>query len=104
MKKKKSTPTKAMVLKALKGVLDPELNISIVELGLIYKVEIKKEAVKILMTLTTIGCPLFSLIEQDIYNKLHTIGLSDVKIALTFDPPWSMDKMAVNARAKLGIY
>lgn len=103
MKSKKSPPTKVAVLKALKGVMDPELNISIVDLGLVYNVEVKKEAIKILMTLTTIGCPLFSLIEQDIYNKLHTMGLSDVKITLTFDPPWTMEKMSETAKAKLGI-
>ncbi len=103
MKKKKSPANKVTVQKALKSVLDPELNISIVDLGLVYNVEVKKEAVKILMTLTTIGCPLFSLIEQDIYNKLHTMGLSDVKITLTFDPPWTMEKMSETAKAKLGI-
>lgn len=100
---KKPIPTKSIIMKKLKEVTDPELNISIIDLGLIYNVEIKKETVKILMTLTTIGCPLFSLIEQDIYNKLHTIGLSDVKITLTFDPPWSMEKMTERAKAKLGI-
>lgn len=100
---KKPIPTKSIIMKKLKEVTDPELNISIIDLGLVYNVEIKKEAVKILMTLTTIGCPLFSLIEQDIYNKLHTIGLSDVKITLTFDPPWSMEKMTETAKAKLGI-
>ena len=103
MKKKKTPATKVTVMKALKGVLDPELNVSIIDLGLVYNVEVKKEAVRILMTLTTIGCPLFSLIEQDIYNKLHTIGLSDVKITLTFDPPWAMEKMSEKAKATLGI-
>ncbi len=102
---KKSKPvTKALVLKKLGEVNDPELNVSITELGLVYTVELVKQTVKITMTLTTIGCPLFSLIEQEIYNKLHTIGISDVKITLTFDPPWSMDKMSGDAKAKLGIF
>lgn len=100
---KKPTPTKSLVMKKLKEVNDPELNISIMDLGLVYKVELSKMKVEITMTLTTIGCPLFSLIEQEIYNKLHTLGLSDVKITLTFDPPWTMEKMSEKAKAKLGI-
>ncbi len=104
MPKKSKPVTKQVILKKLGEINDPELNISIVELGLIYTVELVKKTVKITMTLTTIGCPLFSLIEQEIYNKLHTIGISDVKITLTFDPPWSMDKMSADAKAKLGIF
>ncbi len=100
---KRPIPTKSIVMKKLKEVNDPELNVSIVDLGLIYDVALKKNSVLITMTLTTIGCPLFSLIEQEIYNKLHTIGLSDVKITLTFDPPWTMEKMSEKAKAKLGI-
>jgi metal-sulfur cluster biosynthetic enzyme len=100
---KKTIPTKPVIMKKLKEVNDPELNISIVDLGLVYKVEVNNGVVVITMTLTTIGCPLYSLIEQEIYNKLHTIGLSNVKIMLTFDPPWTMEKMSEKAKAKLGI-
>jgi len=97
--------TKKIILHKLEEVLDPELNISIVDLGLIYDVEIKKTKVKILMTLTTIGCPLISMIESDIKNKLTTLGFKedDVEIELTFDPPWSIDKMSEKAKALLGI-
>ena len=86
--------------------MDPELNISIVDLGLVYKVELNNsDGVKITITLTTIGCPLFSLIEQEVKNKLKKIGLSEDKIEfeLTFDPPWSMDVMSEKAKAMLGI-
>ena len=100
---KKPMPTRSVIMKKLKEVNDPELNISIVDLGLVYNVEVIKTGVVVTMTLTTIGCPLFSLIEQEIYNKLHTIGLSNVKITLTFDPPWTMEKMSEKAKAKLGI-
>jgi len=97
--------TKKIILNKLEEVLDPELNISIVDLGLIYDVEIKKTKVKILMTLTTIGCPLISMIESDIKNKLTTLGFKedDVEIELTFDPPWSIDKMSEKAKALLSI-
>jgi len=86
-------------------VMDPELNISIVDLGLIYNCKIIKNKVKILMTLTTIGCPLFSLIETQIKDKIKELGYKDKNIILelTFDPPWSMEKMSKKGRAILGI-
>lgn len=88
----------------LEEVLDPELNISIVDLGLVYKVEVEKQ-VKITMTLTTVGCPLIATIEEDIKKKLKEIGINkdDVKIELSFDPLWSMEKMSPRAKAMLGI-
>jgi len=96
---------KNSVKKQLAQVLDPELGISIVDLGLIYKIEIKKNKVKIVMTLTTIGCPLFSLIEQEIKNKLIELGLkeNDIDLELTFDPPWTLERMSKEAKAMLGI-
>lgn len=96
---------KAVRLK-LSEVMDPELNISIVDLGLVYKIDLKpSKAVKITMTLTTIGCPLFSLIEQEIKSKLKELGYleKNITFVLTFDPPWSMDKMSERAKAMLGI-
>jgi len=98
--------TTKVIKDKLSEVMDPELNISIVDLGLVYKVELNNsDGVKITITLTTIGCPLFSLIEQEVKNKLKKIGLSEDKIEfeLTFDPPWSMDKMSERAKAILGI-
>ena len=57
------------------------------------------------MTLTTIGCPLFSLIETQIKDKIQELGLKeeDISLELTFDPPWSMEKMSKKGRAMLGI-
>lgn len=98
--------TALSIRKKLEEVLDPELNISIVDLGLVYNVKVEKaNKVTILMTLTTIGCPLISMIETDIKTKLSDLGLKDnsVIIDLTFDPPWSMDKMSEKAKAMLGI-
>jgi len=89
----------------LKQVLDPELGVSIVDLGLVYEIKIEKKRVKIVMTLTTIGCPLFSLIENEIKNRLKEIGLKEeeIELELTFDPPWSIERMSNEARAMLGI-
>jgi metal-sulfur cluster biosynthetic enzyme len=89
----------------LTEVMDPELNISIVDLGLVYDVKLIKSKLKITMTLTTIGCPLFSLIETQIKDKFKELGLKDenISLELTFDPPWSMEKMSKKGRAMLGI-
>lgn len=96
---------KKIVLKKLEEVMDPELNISIVDLGLVYEVKINKDKVKIIMTLTTIGCPLFSLIETQVKDKIKELKVKeeDISLDLTFDPPWSMDKMSKRAKAMLGI-
>lgn len=98
--------TKKAVLEKLELVLDPEMNISIVDLGLIYKVTIKKENfVHILMTLTTMGCPLFGVIEEDIFLKLSELNIErkNVQIEMTFEPPWDMTRMSKRAKAMMGI-
>jgi metal-sulfur cluster biosynthetic enzyme len=99
----KITPKK--VMKALEEVMDPEIHISVVDLGLVYKVTVAKNKLHILMTLTSIGCPLFSLIETEVRNKMKTLGFkdSDIKLELTFDPPWSMERLSKRGRAVLGI-
>lgn len=98
--------TKKKVQEKLDLVLDPEMNISIVDLGLVYRITIKKgNFVHILMTLTTMGCPLFGVIEEDIYLKLSelTIARSNVEIEMTFEPPWDMTRMSKRAKAMMGI-
>ncbi len=99
----------------LSTVIDPELNIDIVSLGLIYAVEAKlvqtesgsEPRVHITMTLTTPGCPLIHIFESKIRESLRTIPNFDVfkqvTIDLTFDPPWIPDMMDAAARAELGI-
>lgn len=97
--------TKEQVFEALTDVMDPELHMSIVDLGLVYEVTVKDDKVHILMTLTSLGCPLYDTIEEDIFDRLNDRGVTkkDVKIELTFDPPWGMDRMSERAKAMLGI-
>lgn len=98
--------TEGEIRSKLEEVLDPELNISIVDLGLVYDIILHEDGkVKITMTLTTIGCPLFSLIETEVRNKIQTLGIADtdIQMELTFDPPWSMERMSERAKAMLGI-
>lgn len=97
--------SKKQIKAKLTEVLDPELNISIVDLGLIYDVSIHTNKIVIKMTLTTIGCPLIATIEEEIEQKLKEIGIDEknIKVELTFEPPWSMEKMSPRAKAILGI-
>ncbi len=105
--------TTATIYEGLKKVIDPELYINIVDLGLVYKVELLPELqgsapwVIITMTLTTPGCPMASVFEQMTKDALWgTPGLDvdkDIKIILTFDPPWVTDMMSEEAKAELGL-
>jgi len=93
---------KDLILKKLEEVIDPELGISIVDLGLIYDVFVENGKVKVKMTLTTIGCPLFGYFETQIKEKLKELeGIKEVEVELTFDPPWTPDRLSERAKAKL---
>ncbi len=97
------TLTEKTARKTLFTVLDPEMHISIMDLGLVYEVAVDGKNVTIKMTLTTLGCPLFPVIEKDVKDALYKVGAKDVEIELTFDPPWSFEKMTDRARAMLGL-
>jgi metal-sulfur cluster biosynthetic enzyme len=91
-------------METLASVMDPELHMSITDLGLVYGVKVAPDKkTTITMTLTTLGCPLYPMIEQDIHNKLYQAGFKEVTVTLTFDPPWSMERMSERAKATLGI-
>lgn len=97
-------PSKEQILHKLEEVMDPELYISIVDLGLVYDVKEKQGNIDIIMTLTTMGCPLFSIIEADIKKKVKALdGVGKIHVDLVFDPPWSIDKMTERGKAMLGI-
>ncbi len=97
--------TKQDIIKVLKTIPDPEINVSLWDLGLIYKITVSaKGSVSILMTLTSIGCPLFSTMEGLIIEKIGEVnGVTSVDINLTFEPPWTMDKMSKKAKMELGM-
>jgi len=98
-------PTKKQVMAKLYDVPDPELGISLVDLGLIYDVDVSDDGtVDILMTLTTMGCPLFGMIESEVAAAVESLdGVTKVNIELTFEPPWSPEKMSESARIELGL-
>ena len=98
--------TKFQIEKILKTIPDPEIGVSLWDLGLIYNIDIDPKAgkVTILMTLTTIGCPLFDLIANPVKEAVGKIrGVRDVEVELTFEPPWSADRMSKSAKEQLGM-
>ena len=87
----------------LKQVIDPEIGLNIVDLGLIYDLTISENRAYVLLTLTTMGCPLAGPITDGIYKALEPMGLDDMKVDLTFDPPWTPDRMSPEGKKRLGI-
>lgn len=98
--------TQERVLEALKQVYDPELGINIVDLGLVYEVEVQPDgSVDILYSLTTMGCPIGPLIEDQMRAFLAPIdGIGEVRPELVFRPPWTPELMSEEAKAALGIF
>ncbi len=98
-----SMPTKEDVVEALRGVEDPELGMDIVELGLMYDVEIDGPKVKVLHSLTSMGCPAGPMIQEGIHDAAAAVpGVEDVEVELTWDPPWTPDRMSEDAKFILG--
>ena len=100
------TVTQDQVRDALKHVVDPELGINIVDLGLVYDVDISEDgAVHIEYTLTTMGCPIGPLIEHQMQSFLEGVpGVSSVDAEMVLRPPWSPDMMSEEAKAALGYF
>lgn len=96
-------PTKNDLLEALRQVEDPELGMDVVDLGLVYDVEVEGPKVKVLYSLTSMGCPAGPLIAEDIDRVSREVpGVEDVELELTFDPPWTPDRMSDDAKFILG--
>ena len=95
--------TKKEVLNILKEVIDPEIGISVVDLGLIYDVKVENNKVKIKMTLTSPFCPLSNFLVDSVKEKVKSLDIKDVKVEIVFDPPWTPEKMSKKAKKILGI-
>jgi metal-sulfur cluster biosynthetic enzyme len=96
-------PTREEVIDALRVVEDPELGMDIVELGLLYDVEVEGPKVRVDYTLTSMGCPVGPMIEQQIQETIAEMpGVEEVDAELTWDPPWSPEKMSDDAKFILG--
>ena len=96
-------PSRDEVIEAMRQVEDPELGMDIVDLGLLYDVEVAGAKVKVTHTLTSMGCPVGPMIQEDIDRVAREVpGVEDVDVELTFDPPWTPDKMSDDAKFILG--
>ena len=88
--------TREEVTRALRTVFDPEIGMSIIELGLVYGIAISDGTVKITMTLTTPGCPIQHVMPQWVREAVRPIpGVEQVEVAITFDPPWTPDRITL---------
>ena len=94
------------VISALKTVYDPEIPADIFELGLVYKIDIEDDRmVKIVMTLTAPGCPVAGEMPGWVENAVGAVeGVSGVVVEMTFDPPWTPDRMSEEAQVAVGWY
>ena len=90
-------------MEVLRTVEDPELGMDIVDLGLLYDVEVEGPRVKVTHSLTSMGCPVGPLIQEDINRVAREVpGVEDVDVELTWDPPWTPDRMSDDAKFILG--
>jgi len=96
-------PTKEDVVEALREVEDPELGMDIVELGLMYDVEVEGPKVKVIHSLTSMGCPAGPMIQESIHDAAARVpGVDEVEVELTWEPPWTPDRMSDDAKFILG--
>jgi FeS assembly SUF system protein len=96
----------AEVLDALRECYDPEIPVNVVDLGLIYNVDIHDETglVDVTMTLTSMGCPMAGDVISEIEMRVGQVeNVRACKVEMTFDPPWSPDKMTEDAKWELGM-
>ena len=98
-----STVSPTAIEDSLKQCMDPEVPLNIVEMGLIYGINVKENNdVDIKMTMTTQGCPLHETLVQDATRYVKKVpGVNNVNIEIVWDPPWSMDKMSEEAKTKI---
>jgi len=98
-------PEQALIYEKLKEIYDPEVGINIVDMGLIYSLDIADSKVEITMTLTSPGCPAGAQILSQIDSQVKTVdGIEDVDIKVVWSPPWSPDMLSEEARDQLGIF
>lgn len=96
-------PDSAELLQQLRGVIDPELGVNIVDLGLIYGIGVTDGVASVRMTMTTPACPIGPYLSDQVrWALLELDGVLDVAVEITHEPPWSPDRMSDAARVQLG--
>ncbi len=98
-------PDQDTLVDALKTVMDPELNVNVVDLGLVYTIQSREDEVDVEMTLTTPACPAGPEILKNAVTALEQLdGVTKANVKLVMSPPWSPDRMTDAARDELGIF
>ena len=98
------TVTEKDVRTALKGVKDPELGLDLVVLGLSYEIKVQGDCVEAVMSLTSPMCPVAGQIVEEVQAAIEGIdGVASAEVELTFDPPWTPDRISPLIRASLGL-
>lgn len=92
------------IVRALRAVIDPEVGIDVVSLGLVYEATREGDRARVVMTMTTPACPLGEVIVDDARTAVESLvpGIRHADIELVFDPPWTPERMSPEARAQLG--
>lgn len=97
-------PTKEEVVEITKQCYDPEIPINIYDLGLIYEIDAKPDSVHVKMSLTSAACPAAQALPEQVRERLTSaLGLKNVNVEITFDPPWTPERISPEGRKKLGI-
>jgi len=92
------------VIAEIRKIYDPEIPVNIYELGLIYDVKVKDDAVKIIMTLTSPNCPVAESLPKDVKNSAMQVeGIEEVDLDLVFEPVWNKDMMSEAAKLELNL-
>ena len=95
--------TQEDITSALRSVVDPEIGLNIVDLGLIYEIKIQNGKAEVKMTLTTPGCPMHATISRDVKEKVESVsGIQEAIVQIVWDPPWSVDRISPEAKKELG--
>ena len=97
-------PTEEAIRAALRGVIDPEVGMNVVDLGLVYGIEIAPDRVRVAMTMTTPACPMGAMITEDAREAIRDIApeAAEVDVQLVWDPPWDSSMMSEHAKQRFG--
>jgi len=96
--------TKEKVVEVLKECYDPEIPINVIDLGLIYDVQVDGDVVCVKMTLTARGCPMAGFISENVKKKLEVLdGVRKAEVEVVWDPPWTPERLSPEAKKTLGL-
>lgn len=97
--------TEAAVWEALGRVTDPEYPLSIVDLGMVYRVEVDRGTVRVAMTFTSIGCPAIEMLVTDVREAVGALaGVEAVEVEVVWSPPWTRERISARGRRVLAVY